>query len=280
MKYKTDYLSEFEQEFELDNEKENPYYEDSELEDDYELEEDSEFEDDSEFESEFEKDYGEGELEEEFESFEEPTSFEQRLYEVYTGDYESELEYENELNRVLYEMEQDFFFKKIGKFVKKVAKNPVVKQLANKALNAIPGKYGDLIRNGLKNPREFLKTAVKTFGPQLANMVVPGSGIALGALMGETDDYRRAAANATVAFAREAYSDFANEIGNMNLSQNPGQAQKQLNQAARNSAKKAYRTVKLGSDKHRFRKINRKVEDITLRGGVPGKRVTIIYKKV
>ena len=282
MKHKIDYLSEFEQEFELDDDSmyENANLDNSEIEseyeDDYEIESEDEY-----MEDEFEFEGGDEYDDSEFEYYDEQPSFEDRLYEVYSGTYESELEFENDLNRVLHEMEQDFFFKKIGRFVKKVAKNPVIKGLAKKALNAIPGKYGDLIRNGLKNPREFLKSAIKTLGPQLANAVIPGSGIALNALMGEmeTEDAQRAAARSTVAFANEVYENYANELNEMNLSRNTAQAKNQLINAAKKSVKKAYHAVRLGSKDQKFKRVNRKVEDIRIQG-VPGKKVTIIYKAI
>ena len=41
--------------------------------------------------------------------------FENRLYSIITNNYKSELEFEQQLNRVLYEIEKDYFFKSLKK---------------------------------------------------------------------------------------------------------------------------------------------------------------------
>ena len=110
MRGNSDYLSEFEREFELEFESnalnnENTY----ELENDHELEHDNEYE--------FEGDH-ESEGDHEFE-FQGESTYESRLYEILNNNYESELEFENNLNEVLHEMEKDYFFGSLKKWVKR-----------------------------------------------------------------------------------------------------------------------------------------------------------------
>lgn len=281
--YQNDYLSEFEREFEISDES-NEFESEN---DEFESEGDGEYDSESEAENDFES---EGDYLSEFESDSEyefentpEGQYEARLYEIFSNNYENEFEFENDLNQVMHELERDFFFKKWKNKITSFAnKNPWVKKLANKALNAIPGGAGDMIRKGLKDPRGFLKTMAMKYGPQIANMYVPGSGVALKAMMGsnemEEGDYARQAARDTVALAQEAYTNFAQELNQINLSRDASQAKSQLNQAAQNSFKKAYRTVKLGSKKHRYVRVNRKVEDVTIQGR-PHKKVTILYKQ-
>ena len=108
MRRNSDYLSEFEQEFELEFEA------DTLNEDNYELENDQfEFNDEFGSDNEFELEQ-DGEFE-----FQDENSYESRLYEILNSNQESELEFENSLNEVLHEMEKDYFFKSIGKWVKK-----------------------------------------------------------------------------------------------------------------------------------------------------------------
>jgi hypothetical protein len=109
MRGNPDYLSEFEQEFELEFESEsfdneNDFELDNEFESDnaYEFESDSEYDSESDSEFEFEAD-----------------SYESRLYEILNNNYESELEFENNLNEVLHEMEKDYFWGGLKKWVKK-----------------------------------------------------------------------------------------------------------------------------------------------------------------
>ena len=110
MRGNSDYLSEFEREFELEFESNALNNENT-----YELENDRESEHDHEYE--FEGDH-ESEGENEFE-FQNENSYESRLYEILNNNYESELEFENNLNEVLHEMEKDYFFGSLKKWVKK-----------------------------------------------------------------------------------------------------------------------------------------------------------------
>lgn len=137
------------------------------------------------------------------------------------------------------------------------------------------------IRQITKDPRGLLKTLAMKFGPQALNAIVPGAGVALGAALGNrelgTDDAARQAARETVALAKEAYSNFANEISRTNFSRSVPQARLQMNQLAKNSFKRAQRTVRLGTPNSRYRRVDRKVKD--LQNGLY-KVVKITYKRV
>ncbi|GAB3510819.1 hypothetical protein GCM10027341_49680 [Spirosoma knui] len=283
--YQNDYLSEFEQEFEMDGEPTGRYNEFELVNDESEI--DSEWETDQEFESpmgsdseadylsEFETD-GEFESDNEFENTPEGR-YESRLYEIFTNSYENEFEFENDFNEVMHEVERDFFWSKIKKWGKKLA------PLAKTALGAIPGG-GNLmtaIKQVTKDPRGLLKTLAMKFGPQALNAIVPGAGVALGAVLGnqegETDEAARQAARDTVALAKEAYTNFADEISRTTFSRSLPQARVQMNQVAKNAFRKAQRTVRLGSATSRYKRIDRKVKDAN--NGLY-KIVTITYKRV
>lgn len=167
MRRNSDYLSEFEQEFELELES------DTLNEDNYELENDQEFELNDAFELENELD---SEFENEFE-YQDENSYESRLYEILNSNYESELEFENNLNEVLHEMEKDYFFKSIGKWVKKqggvkglLAKYGKKMPLVS-AVNAVSAASRGDFRGALKSiaGNGLLKTGLS---------MIPGGGIA------------------------------------------------------------------------------------------------------
>ncbi|WP_187260520.1 hypothetical protein [Pontibacter beigongshangensis] len=280
--------SEFEREFEFDDEStmvsdefESEYNDEEFDENEFEAgdtssaeayyEDEYEFENEGDYLSEFDE---ENEFESEFKNLPDGR-YERRLYEIFSTSYENEFEFENDFNQVMHEVQRDFFFKKIKKWGKKLA------PIAKLALKAIPGggTLTDALKQITKDPRGLLKTLAMKFGPQALNAVVPGAGLALGAVLGnsETDDLARQAARDTVALARESYANFADEISRTNFSRSLPETQVQLNSIARNSFKKAQRTVRLGSKKHSYRRVNRKVED---KGNGMFKVVTITYKRV
>lgn len=166
MRRNSDYLSEFEQEFELELES------DTLNEDNYELENDQfELNDEFELENEFESEH-DGEFE-----YHDENSYESRLYEILNSNHESELEFENSLNEVFHEMEKDYFFKSIGKWVKKQGgvkgllakygkKMPIVS-----AANALSAASRGDFRGALKSiaGNGLLKTGLS---------MIPGGGVA------------------------------------------------------------------------------------------------------
>jgi hypothetical protein len=192
MKNKNDYLSEFEQEwnsdqesyvqtdeFELDDEFEqgdseefesdNDAETDDEFETDDEIEANEEFESDDEFETD---DNGEFEISTDLEVNPKYTS---KLQAVLGGNHESELEFDQELNTVLHEMEKDYFWgglkKKFNKF-KKSGIFSTLKKIANKT------PLGDAIKQYTALARGDIKGMLKGLAGQALTTMVPGGAAA------------------------------------------------------------------------------------------------------
>jgi hypothetical protein len=211
MRGNPDYLSEFEQEFELEFESETYDNEnDFELDNEYDSEYDNEFESDSEYDSEHDNEF-------EFEA----DSYESRLYEILNNNYESELEFENNLNEVLHEMEKDYFWGAAKKWIKKrggvggllakyAKKLPIAS--AAKALSSVA--RGDL-RGALKNvmSNDLLKTGL-SFVPGGA-AAVKGLDIA-NKLMGDSEapNVPMEKVKQAVAVGKAAYDGLAKGIVN------------------------------------------------------------------
>jgi hypothetical protein len=239
----TKYLSEFEQEFEMDDEansaetpssevsndhesdseysyevndefenddefeRDDEFENDDELENDDEYEIDNEFENDDEFESddEFENDYAVWSRDGHYDRDRE---FESRLYRAIRSNADNELQTELELDNVLHEMEQDYFFKS--------AKNWVKRKARKYGKFAVPG-YGALkaisslgrvnIRNLLKN--KLLQTAAG-FIPGAGPIVSKAMGIA-GNVM-STADAAKQKIQDVVQVGKDAYQDLATAI--------------------------------------------------------------------
>lgn len=191
----------------------------SELEKEFELEmeeepEGKEFEepDEKEIEEEFEK---LTELEEEpsaeFEDIEgEANDYAERFYELSTRKYESEFEVDDEINKLLYEMERDFFFKKLWRKLKPVGKFLLKKGLklaaGLPAFKAVKG-ITQLARGDLKGA---LGTLAKAGLSGAVSMIPGGAAIlpglqALGFEATEDQDVNRQAWRNYVSVAKEAY---------------------------------------------------------------------------
>ena len=206
MRRNSDYLSEFEQEFELESDTLN--------EDNYELENDQ-FELNDEFELENELD---SEHDSEFE-FQDENSYESRLYEILNSNHESELEFENSLNEVLHEMEKDYFFKSIGKWVKKqggvkgllakYGKNMPLVSAANALSAASRGDFRGALKSIAGN--SLIKTGLS---------FIPGGSVAAKGLdmankfMRETDEpaVPMEKVKQIVAIGKDAYDNLARNL--------------------------------------------------------------------
>ncbi|MBN8821882.1 MULTISPECIES: hypothetical protein [unclassified Spirosoma] len=285
--YQNDYLSEFEQEFELDNESPDSYNEfelvDNEFDNEGSWETDNEFDSEGNYDVQNEADYlSEFETDDEFENDDEFDStpdgrYEARLYEIFSNNYENEFEFENDFNEVMHEIEKDYFWGALKKWGKKLA------PLAKGILKAIPGggTLTTAIQQITKDPRGLLKSLAMKFGPQALNAVVPGAGAILGTVLSNQEmtspSAARQAARDTVALAKQAYTNFADGISRSNFSRNFPQAKAQMNQLARSAFKKAHHTVRLGSANSRYRRVGRKVRDE--QNGLY-KIVTITYKRL
>ena len=210
MRRNPDYLSEFEQEFELETTM-------LDNEDNYELENDQESEYNDEFELDSESD---SELDSEFE-FQEENSYESRLYEILNNNYENELEFENNFNEVLHEMEKDYFFGALKRWVKKkggitgllaryAKKLPIVSAanaLSSVARGDFRGALKDIASNSLlKTGLSFVpggSAAVK--GLDMANKFLGDS---------EAPAVPMSKINQMVAVGKSAYDNLARHVVN------------------------------------------------------------------
>ena len=152
----------------------------SQLEREFELEMDDDAA--GELELEFESD--EGELDEDRPAFEAEADdaadgFAERFYELSQGSYESEFELDQEVNRLVADMEQEFFFKGLGKRLRSAGKG-----LLKKALKHAAGKFPAL--NALKGVTQLARGNLKGMLGSLAKAglasAIPGGAIALPAL--------------------------------------------------------------------------------------------------
>lgn len=207
--YSNDYLSEFESEFEAE-------VEDKQMSDenDLQMELNDEFEDESELEFETDDD-SEGEFEMEFQT---DNSYESRLYEVLNNNFESELEFENNLNEVLHEMEKDFFFGSLKKWVKKRGGvKGLLAKYAKKlpisgAVNAISAAARGDFRGALKNiaSNGLLKTGI-SFLPG-GGMAVKGLDFANKFANSEAPNVSMENVEKAVAVGKSAYDNLARNL--------------------------------------------------------------------
>jgi hypothetical protein len=248
MNYKNDYLSEFESEFELDNfsseyqeetdfsqeledEAENDFYRESnqefETQDEYELSDEYGSSDEYELNDEYEPDneQADSELENYLQEFSSPDQeFEARLYSALVGDHESSFEMEQEIDRVLHEMEVEYFWKSAKKFWNKHKNKlmPLAKQLIpGGTIGSLAKLAGGNLRGLLKN--DLLKKAL-TLG---ANAVAPGVGgaVAGSLLNSETPNlpHPQNQAAQAVNIAKDAYLNMAKALPNLRPGNLPDQ---------------------------------------------------------
>jgi hypothetical protein len=151
--------------------------------------------------------------------------YEDRIYAALNGEYESSYEMEQELDRVLYEMEMDYFWKSANKLWKK-HKNKILGAargfLPSGTLQTLAKVAGGDIRGLLKS--DLLKKGLSL----AANAVAPGVG---GAIAGSLLDSELGGANNLrnqasqfVSTAKNAYQNMARYIPNLK----PGNIPQQL----------------------------------------------------
>ena len=206
-------LSELESEYELEmDDSEFEYESDSEFEFG-----DSEYEGfDSESDGEYESDYeDEYESEFEYESQDGETSqYADRFHELAQMEYESESELDQEVNGILNEMEQDFFWKAAKRFIKKRGPG-LLGKLGKYALSKSPLGQGfnvlsQMAKGNLTGALKGLaKTALSAHPAGAAMMPALG---ALGFEASEGAEGNREAWNNYAEVAREAYENLAANI--------------------------------------------------------------------
>lgn len=208
-------LSELEGEYELEmDDSESEYETDSELEfgdSEYESN-DSEYESDGEYESDYEDEY-DGEFG--YESQDGETSqYADRFYELAQMEYESEAEVDQEVNGILNEMEQDFFWKAAKRFIKKRGPG-LLGKLGKYALSKSPfgqgfNVFSQLAKGNLKGALAGLAKTAMSAHPGLAAAMPALS--ALGFEASEGPEGNREAWNNYAEVAREAYENLAASI--------------------------------------------------------------------
>ena len=207
-------LSELEGEYELEmDDSESEYETDSE----YEYG-DSEYEGlDSESDEEYESDYEDSyESEYEYESQDGETSgYADRFYELAQMEYESESELDQEVNGILNEMEQDFFWGAAKRFLKKRGPG-LLGKLGKYALSKSPLGQGfnvlsQVAKGNLTGALKGLaKTALSAHPATAAAM--PSTAALLGFEASEGPEASREAWNNYADVAREAYENLAATI--------------------------------------------------------------------
>ncbi len=235
MNTQNDYLSEFEREFEVDNfsseyDGENNMSEEveDELENDLSNESNEEFDSNSEFEmsDEYELDSEQDSESENYlqESSSPDQEFEDRIYSALAGEHESSFEMEQEIDRVLHEMEVEYFWKAAKNLWNK-HKNKIMPF----AKHLIPGgTLASLVKFAGGDLRSLLKSDLIKKGLSMAaNVAMPGVGgaIASGLLNSETPNLNnpRAQARNAVQTAKVAYGNLVNAIPNVRPGNLPNQ---------------------------------------------------------
>ncbi|NOT46924.1 MAG: hypothetical protein HOP17_04140 [Acidobacteria bacterium] len=208
-------LSELESEYELEMDNESEHGSDSEFEyadteyessGDYEYELDSEFERGGEYEEEYDGEY---------ESQDSETShYAERFYELAQREFESESELDQEVNGLLNEMEQDFFWNPAKRLFKKYAPG-LLGKLGKFALSKLPAGHAlkglsALASGNLTGALKGLAKTALSSHPAIAAAMPALS--ALGFEASNSPDVNREAWDNYTEVAREAYENLAANI--------------------------------------------------------------------
>jgi hypothetical protein len=195
-------------EFELELDSENAYAEDHESDDD-ELSEgedsvDGEMDDDSELEMAFEGELIEPDVK----------GFGERLHELSLREFESPQELDREIGDILHEMEQEFFFGKIGKLVKSAGKSLIKKGIAyakkRVPLVGVIDGVTALARGNLTGAlKGFAKTAMGALSAHPAFAAVMPALNALGFAPGGSPGTNKAAWGKFAQLGKDAYGQLA-----------------------------------------------------------------------
>lgn len=237
-------MSEFEREFELndfsseyDGEMNTSEEFEDELENDFSNELNDELETQDEYESndeyEFDGEQPDSESENYLQEYNSPDQeFEDRIYSALNGEHESSFEMEQEIDRVLHEMEVEYFWKAAKGFW-----NKHKKKLMPLAKHLIPGgTLASLAKFAGGDIRGLIKKGLIT----AANVYMPGVGGAIAGklLNSETPtkaNQSRAQARQTVKVAKAAYQNMAGLVPNLR----PGNIPNQISNFSKQALAKA-----------------------------------------
>lgn len=106
----------------------------------------------------------------------------ERLMELSAREFESESEVDQALNEVLDGMAREYFFGRLRKGIKSLAKNRVLRGLAKKGLKLGIRKFFPGVQAALQLAKGNVKGALLNFGKQALGSVVPGGTATLDAL--------------------------------------------------------------------------------------------------
>lgn len=230
------YLSEFEQEFELDDSTEMEWESDDS---EYEYEDDSEYEYDN-VDSEYESDDREWESDAyEYEPAQESgysngygrdREFEARLYEALNTHRDNEFEAEMEVERVLHEMEQEYFFGALKNLAKKHGGGLLKRVVGGDPMGLASKLFS-------KKSRGFLRGLLKNKWVQKAASFIPGAGPIVSQAMdvvGRLGDSEapgmvsRKDIRETVQTAKTAYQNLAKNLTQLRPGSTPEQLAKRV----------------------------------------------------
>jgi hypothetical protein len=207
-------MSDLEREFELDMESEPPEEEafETELDEELEAEFEEEFRDQEGPEEEFDQELG-------LETDQDPREMEfaERFYELGQRQFESEFEVDRELAEVLDDMEREYFFGRLVKGVKRLAKSKLVRGLVRKGLRFAQQRFPAL-KAVTQLARGNLKGALLPLAKTALGTVVPGGPAALSVLQGLGFETAEDAAQNRFGWqnytrmAREAYEHLADNM--------------------------------------------------------------------
>lgn len=252
-------MSELEKEFELEMDEEpmGKKFEESPVEE-RELEE--EFEAISELK---EEEIGEQEFEEK------PADYAERFYELSLREFESESEVDDAINKLLTEMERDFFFRGLWRKAKKGGKELLRRgrRLA-KGLPAFQAVKGitQLARGNLKGLLGSLARA----GLGAAVSAIPGGAAILPALRAigleitEEPERNREAWDSYVSLCREAFDYLANNLNEK--ADNPVEASRLATEAFQSALRKVSTRRSIGAMRRRSRIRVRKGDVVVIEG--------------
>ena len=144
--------------------------------------------------------------------------FANRFYELSTRTFESEVQMDNAVDSMLNEMEQEFFFKKLGEKLKKAGKGLIKKGLniVGKVISKSP--IGNVVKGVTQIARGNIKGALGSLAKGALQTLVPGAGSAavaaadaLGFEVGN-DQMNKQAWKRYVLVSRETYDYLAENL--------------------------------------------------------------------
>jgi hypothetical protein len=199
----------------------------------------------------------------------------ERFMEIASRHYESESEVDQALNETLDGLAQERLFGALKRGFSKLAKNKLLRSLAQKGLSLASGQFPAL-KAALSLAKGDLKGTLMNLGKQAITAAIPGSGAALGALnslgftQSENPEDNREAWENYVQMSGEAFEHLANNL--TPRADQPLEANRLAVNAFQHAMKRAHqRTAAMG----RRAAMNNQVRGVMVRPG--GRRRRIVH---